>query len=40
MGVSEARACQLHGRAIQNLRRDLTAHVAAAPMRIAHQVAA
>jgi RNA polymerase sigma factor for flagellar operon FliA len=40
MGVSEARACQLHGRAIQNLRRDLTAHVAAAPMRVAHQVAA
>lgn len=23
MGVSEARACQLHGRAIQNLRREL-----------------
>src|SRR5438477_9551271 len=23
MGISEARACQLHGRAIQNLRREL-----------------
>jgi len=23
MGISEARACQLHGRAIQNLRRQL-----------------
>ena len=23
MGISEARACQLHGRAIENLRRDL-----------------
>lgn len=34
MGISEARACQLHGRAIQNLRRELavmmTPHVAAA----------
>jgi RNA polymerase sigma factor for flagellar operon FliA len=25
MGISEARACQLHGRAIQNLRRELAA---------------
>jgi RNA polymerase sigma factor FliA len=24
MGISEARACQLHGRAIQNLRRQLS----------------
>ena len=24
MGISEARACQLHGRAIQNLRRELS----------------
>lgn len=24
IGISEARACQLHGRAIENLRRDLT----------------
>jgi RNA polymerase sigma factor for flagellar operon FliA len=23
MGISEARACQLHGRAIQNLRQEL-----------------
>jgi len=34
MGISEARACQLHGRAIQNLRRELAVmiapHVAAA----------
>lgn len=34
MGISEARACQLHGRAIHNLRRELAAlvrpHVAAA----------
>jgi len=33
MGISEARACQLHGRAIQNLRRqlsvDLPIHVSA-----------
>lgn len=27
MGISEARACQLHGRAIQNLRRELAAAV-------------
>ena len=27
MGISEARACQLHGRAIQNLRRLLAALV-------------
>jgi RNA polymerase sigma factor FliA len=33
MGVSEARACQLHGRAIQNLQRDLS--VAARPRRVA-----
>jgi RNA polymerase sigma factor for flagellar operon FliA len=25
MGISEARACQLHGRAIVNLRRELAA---------------
>ena len=33
MGISEARACQLHGRAIQNLRRELAAlvHIAVAP---------
>jgi RNA polymerase sigma factor FliA len=40
MGVSEARACQLHGRAIQNLRRDLSVHIAAAPARHAQPVAA
>ena len=28
MGISEARACQLHGRAILNLRKELTALVA------------
>ncbi len=28
MGISEARACQLHGRAILNLRRELVALVA------------
>jgi RNA polymerase sigma factor FliA len=27
MGISEARACQLHGRAIQNLRRELASLV-------------
>lgn len=27
MGISEARACQLHGRAIENLRRELAALV-------------
>jgi RNA polymerase sigma factor FliA len=31
MGISEARACQLHGRAIQNLRRQLSV---VTPMRI------
>jgi RNA polymerase sigma factor for flagellar operon FliA len=31
MGISEARACQLHGRAIQNLRRQLSVVI---PMRI------
>ena len=40
MGVSEARACQLHGRAIQNLKRELSVHVTAAPVRVQHQVAA
>lgn len=42
MGVSEARACQLHGRAIQNLRRELSVHVTAtpAPVRVAQPVAA
>ena len=40
MGVSEARACQLHGRAIQNLRRDLSVHITAAPARHAQPVAA
>lgn len=39
MGVSEARACQLHGRAIQSLRRELSVPVAAPP-RMAHAVAA
>jgi len=40
MGVSEARACQLHGRAIQSLRRDLSVHITAAPARHAQPVAA
>lgn len=52
MGVSEARACQLHGRAIQNLRRELSvntrtaparvapAHITAAPARVAQPIAA
>jgi hypothetical protein len=40
MGVSEARACQLHGRAIQNLRRELSVHITAAPARVSHQIAA
>lgn len=40
MGVSEARACQLHGRAIQNLRRELSARITAAPARVSHQIAA
>jgi RNA polymerase sigma factor for flagellar operon FliA len=30
MGISEARACQLHGRAIQNLRRQLSVVIHAA----------
>ncbi len=38
MGVSEARACQLHGRAIQNLRRELAVRVA--PSRVAAPAAA
>jgi RNA polymerase sigma factor for flagellar operon FliA len=37
MGISEARACQLHGRAIQNLRRELSALI---PSRAAAPVAA
>lgn len=40
MGVSEARACQLHGRAIQSLRRDLSVHITATPTRVAQPVAA
>jgi RNA polymerase sigma factor for flagellar operon FliA len=43
MGVSEARACQLHGRAIQSLRRELAVHAAPAHMaaaRVAQPVAA
>ncbi len=52
MGVSEARACQLHGRAIQSLRRELSvntptaaarvapAHITAAPARVAQPIAA
>jgi RNA polymerase sigma factor for flagellar operon FliA len=40
MGVSEARACQLHGRAIQNLQRELSVRITAAPARVQHQVAA
>lgn len=42
MGVSEARACQLHGRAIQSLRRELSVHITAAPapVRVAQPVAA
>ena len=31
MGISEARACQLHGRAIQNLRRTLSVVVHVTP---------
>lgn len=34
MGISEARACQLHGRAIQNLRRTLAVRVIQ-PQRVA-----
>jgi RNA polymerase sigma factor for flagellar operon FliA len=37
MGISEARACQLHGRAIHNLRRELSALI---PSRAAAPVAA
>lgn len=40
MGVSEARACQLHGRAIQNLRHELSVRVTAVPARAAQQIAA
>lgn len=40
MGVSEARACQIHGRAIQNLRRELHVPITAAPQRVAQPVAA
>jgi RNA polymerase sigma factor for flagellar operon FliA len=40
MGVSEARACQLHGRAIQNLRRELSVHVTATPSHAAQPIAA
>ncbi|HUG06792.1 MAG TPA: sigma-70 family RNA polymerase sigma factor [Candidatus Limnocylindria bacterium] len=40
MGVSEARACQLHGRAIQNLRRELSVQLTAAPARVAQPIAA
>lgn len=40
MGVSEARACQLHGRAIQNLRRELSVRITAAPVRVAQPIAA
>lgn len=40
MGVSEARACQLHGRAIQNLRRELSVHITAASARLQQPVAA
>lgn len=40
MGVSEARACQLHGRAIQTLRRELSVHITAAPARVAQPIAA
>jgi len=39
MGVSEARACQLHGRAIQTLRRDLHVRVTPPPARVSHPVA-
>jgi RNA polymerase sigma factor for flagellar operon FliA len=39
MGVSEARACQLHGRAIQSLRRELHVRITAAPARVSHPVA-
>ncbi len=35
MGISEARACQLHGRAIDNLRRQLAVAVGRPPTRIA-----
>jgi len=35
MGVSEARACQLRGRAIQSLRRELSVTITTAPARVA-----
>jgi RNA polymerase sigma factor for flagellar operon FliA len=38
MGISEARACQLHGRAIQNLRRELA--VTVPPQQVMPAVAA
>lgn len=38
MGISEARACQLHGRAIQNLRRELS--VTLTPQVLAPAIAA
>lgn len=40
MGVSEARACQIHGRAIQSLRRELSVHITSAPVRVAQPIAA
>ena len=41
MGISEARACQLHGRAIQNLRRQLAVVVhTVSPAMPAHRVPA
>jgi RNA polymerase sigma factor for flagellar operon FliA len=40
MGVSEARACQLHGRAIQSLRRELSVHTVTTHARVAQPVAA
>lgn len=40
MGVSEARACQLHGRAIQSLRRELSVRVTTVPARVAQPIAA
>jgi DNA-directed RNA polymerase specialized sigma24 family protein len=35
MGVSEARACQLHGRAIQSLRHELAVRTPSVPARMA-----
>jgi len=40
MGISEARACQLHGRAIQNLRRQLSVAFPSHPARTHVPVAA